>query len=264
MNSRVKSAALSTTMLATVLIGVGAAAAEASGSVDEIVVTAQKRTQNIEDVPLAVQVIGASQLAAANVVSFEDFNRVAPSLLIRSDVQPINATVAIRGIGTNSFGIGVEPSVAVVVDDVPLAFQARAFSDMADISRVEVLGGPQSTLYGKSSTAGLINIVTPNPTSTFTASAAVTGTTDLENDVVAAVAGPISNTLGFRLLDYNDFQGTLKNLYTDSHSDGTLSFNVHGKLVWDPTSAPECRAEPELYQRPHHQRLCLDCVGAQR
>ena len=152
--------------------------APAEDALQEVVVTAQKREQNVQSVPLSVQVIGETQLAAAGVENFEDFNRVAPSLLVRTDVTPINSTVAIRGIGTSAFGIGVEPSVAVVVDDVPLAFQARAFGNMTDISRVEVLAGPQSTLYGKSATAGLINIVTPDPTSEFSGKFAATGTTD--------------------------------------------------------------------------------------
>ena len=209
-----------------------------SSQLEEIVVTAQKREQNVQSVPLSVQVIGQTQLAAAGIENFEDFNRVAPSLLVRTDVTPINSTVAIRGIGTSAFGIGVEPSVAVVVDDVPLAFQSRAFGNMTDISRVEILAGPQSTLYGKSSTAGLVNIVTPDPTSTLSGKVEATGTTDSERDVSAWLSGPITNTLAGRLsVISSDFPGTIKNLYTGWMSDGDKSLNAHGKLVWDPTSA---------------------------
>ena len=210
----------------------------ASGAgLDEVVVTAQKRTQNVQEVPLSVQVIGADQLSAAGIENFEDFNRVAPSLLIRTDVTPINSSVAIRGIGTSAFGIGVEPSVAVVVDDVPLAFQARAFGNMSDISRVEVLAGPQSTLYGKSATAGLINIVTPGPTNTLSAQVEATGTTDQERDFAGWISGPITNDLAFRAaVNYSDFPGTVKNLFNDGHSDGSETLNAHGKLVWDPTA----------------------------
>src|SRR5678815_2026736 len=77
--------------------------------------------------------------------------------------QPVNSSVSIRGIGTFAFSIGVEPSVAVQVDDVPVAFQARAFTDLSDVQRIEVLRGPQSTLYGKAAPAGLINIITRGP-----------------------------------------------------------------------------------------------------
>ncbi len=209
----------------------------AEPQLEEIVVTAQKREQNVQSVPLSVQVIGQTQLAAAGIENFEDFNRVAPSLLVRTDVTPINATVAIRGIGTSAFGIGVEPSVAVVVDDVPLAFQSRAFGNMTDISRVEILAGPQSTLYGKSSTAGLVNIVTPDPTNALSGRVEATGTTDSERDVSAWLSGPITDTLAGRLsIISSDFPGTVKNLYTGWMSDGDKSLNAHGKLVWDPTS----------------------------
>lgn len=214
-----------------------AAPAVSAGGLDEVVVTAQKRSQNIQEVPLSVQVIGADALAAANIENFEDFNRVAPSLLVRTDVTPINSSVAIRGIGTSAFGIGVEPSTAVVVDDVPLAFQARAFGNMTDIAQVEVLAGPQSTLYGKSATAGLINITTPNPTSTLSAQVEASGTTDLERNVGAWISGPLTDTLAFRLsFNYSDFPGVIKNLYTGDHSGGSETINLHGKLVWDPTS----------------------------
>ena len=209
----------------------------AEPQLEEIVVTAQKREQNVQSVPLSVQVIGQTQLAAASIENFEDFNRVAPSLLVRTDVTPINSTVAIRGIGTSAFGIGVEPSVAVVVDDVPLAFQSRAFGNMTDISRVEILAGPQSTLYGKSSTAGLVNIVTPDPTTALSGKVEATGTTDSERDVSAWLSGPITDTLAGRLsVISSDFPGTIKNLYTGWMSGGDKSLNAHGKLVWDPTS----------------------------
>lgn len=239
MNKLFSSTALTTGVLLIALALPAAAsfAAEADDGLQEVVVTAQKRSQNQQEVPLSVQVIGTEQLSAANIENFEDFNRLAPSLLIRTDVTPINSSVAIRGIGTSAFGIGVEPSTAVVVDDVPLAFQARAFGNMSDISQVEVLAGPQSTLYGKSATAGLINITTPNPTSTLGAEIDASGTTDLERQAGGWVSGPISNTLAFRLaFNYDDFPGTVKNLYTGDHSDGSETYNVHGKLVWDPTA----------------------------
>jgi len=209
----------------------------ADDALQEVVVTAQKREQNVQSVPLSVQVIGETQLAAAGVENFEDFNRVAPSLLVRTDVTPINSTVAIRGIGTSAFGIGVEPSVAVVVDDVPLAFQARAFGNMTDITRVEVLAGPQSTLYGKSATAGLINIVTPDPTHVFSGKFEATGTTDAERDFSGWLSGPLTDSVSGRLsVISSDFPGTVKNLYTGWKSDGDKSVNAHGKLIWDATS----------------------------
>jgi iron complex outermembrane recepter protein len=159
------------------------------------------------------------------------------SLLVRTDVTPINSTVAIRGIGTSAFSIGVEPIVDVVVDDVPWPSSPRAFGNMTDISRVKILAGPQSTLYGKSSTAVLVNIVTPDPTRALSGKVGLTGTTDLERDVSASPSGPMTDTLAGRLsVISSDFSGTIKNLYTGWMSDGDKSVSAHGKLVWDPTS----------------------------
>jgi iron complex outermembrane receptor protein len=145
---------LSTWLLTGVVASVaGAAQAADAPQIDEVIVTAQKRAENIQDVPQAVQVVTASQLAANGVREFTDLTKVSPSLVVRPAEQPVNSSVSIRGIGTFAFSIGVEPSVAVQVDDVPVAFQARAFTDLSDIERIEVLRGPQSTLYGKSASA---------------------------------------------------------------------------------------------------------------
>ena len=134
---------------------------ESADRLEEVIVTATKRAQSVQEVPQAVQVINADQLASASIHEFADLTRIAPSLVIKPAEHPVNASVSIRGIGTFAFSIGVEPSVAVQVDDVPVAFQARAFADLSDVERIEVLRGPQSTLYGKAASAGLINIVTP-------------------------------------------------------------------------------------------------------
>lgn len=217
-----------------------AAAADADAApamtVETVVVTAQKREQNVQDVPMAVQVVGSSQLSAAGVQDFTSLGRVSPNLVIRADVQPVNATVSIRGVGTNAFGIGVEPSVAVQVDDVPLAFQARAFSDLSDIERIEVLSGPQSTLYGKSASAGLINIVTNAPSKHLTASASGMTTTDSEGGGNVVLSGPITSNLGFRInANYDDYDGNVTNLYNGHKVNGSEVFSSRAKLVWDPT-----------------------------
>ena len=112
-----------------------------SAAPGEIIVTAQKRAENVQSVPLAVSVVGPTQLKAAGVTQFQDLGKIAPSLTIRPAEHPANANVSLRGVGTFAFGIGVEPSVAVLVDEVPLAFQARAFTDLPDVERIEVLRG---------------------------------------------------------------------------------------------------------------------------
>ncbi|MBO9709935.1 MAG: TonB-dependent receptor [Caulobacter sp.] len=204
-------------------------------SLEEVVVTAQKRAENIQEVPLAVSVMTSRQLESAGVKDFTDVTRVAPSLTIRQADQPINASVALRGIGTFAYGIGVEPSVAVQLDDVPVSFQARAFADLTDVERVEVLRGPQSTLYGKSASAGLINITTRDPSSKFSVLANAMATDDHEYGGAVSLSGPITETLGYRIsASYSDFDGNVKNLYDGSRQNGRDQTSVRGKLLWRP------------------------------
>jgi len=203
----------------------------------EIIVTAQKRAENVQNVPLAVTVLGSGQLAAAGVRQFQDLGAVSPSLTIRPAEHPVNANVSLRGVGTFAFGIGVEPSVAVMVDEVPLAFQARAFTDLPDVERIEVLRGPQSTLYGKAASAGLINIITRNPTSELKVRANATLTADNEYGANFSVSGPISPTLGYVVSGaYSKWKGNITNLVNGQKLNGRESGNMRAKLRWEPTS----------------------------
>lgn len=210
--------------------------AEQASVADEVIVTAQKRAENVQNVPQAIQVVTPSALAASGVHEFTDLTKVAPSLVVRPAEQPVNSSVSIRGIGTFAFSIGVEPSVAIQVDDVPVAFQARAFTDLSDIERIEVLRGPQSTLYGKSASAGLINIVTRAPSKDFSADVNAMMTSDAEYSIGGSVSGPVSETLGVRLsVNRDDFIGNARNVYNGKHASGRAFTSLHGKAVWKPT-----------------------------
>jgi iron complex outermembrane receptor protein len=210
--------------------------AETPDRLEEVIVTAQKREQSVQEVPQAVQVIGADQLASASIHEFADLTRIAPSLVIKPAEHPVNASVSIRGIGTFAFSIGVEPSVAVQVDDVPVAFQARAFADLSDVQRIEVLRGPQSTLYGKAASAGLINIVTFGPTESFEGNVHVLGTSDEEFVGGLGLSGPIGDTLGYRIsAQHTTYDGNVENLFSGETTNGRESTTFNGKLVWDPS-----------------------------
>lgn len=213
-----------------------AAASSTDTNIGEVIVTAQKRAQNLQNVPLAVQAVSATQLAAAGVKDFNDLSRIAPSLIVRPAENPVNASISMRGVGTFAFAIGVEPSVAVVMDDVPVTFQARAFADMTGIERIEVLRGPQSTLYGKAASAGLINIVTPAPSKTLTVDTSAFGTTDSEYGATLALSGPLGPTLGFRTNNnYDNFDGNIHNLADGKKVNGRRNFSTRNKLSWNPT-----------------------------
>lgn len=202
----------------------------------DIIVTANKRAENLQRVPLAVSVLTPAALASAGVRNFQDVAKLSPSLVVRPAEQPQNSNVSLRGVGTFAFGIGVESSVAVLVDEVPLAFQARAFTDLPDVERIEVLRGPQSTLYGKSASAGLINIITRAPTSTLKVRANAVVTTDRERGGNVSVSGPISDSVGYVVsAAYNDWDGNVRNLYNGKRVNGRESLNLRGKIRWTPT-----------------------------
>ena len=203
----------------------------------DIIITAQKRAENVQNVPLAVSVLSPATLAASGVRQFQDLGRIAPSLTVRPAEHPVNANVSLRGVGTFAFGIGVEPSVAVLVDEVPLAFQARAFTDLPDVERIEVLRGPQSTLYGKSASAGLINIITRQPTREFHYRFNALATTDNEYGGNFSISGPLTPTLGYIWsASYSSWDGNIHNLFNDREVNGRKTFNTRGKLKWEPSS----------------------------
>ncbi|MBM0104857.1 TonB-dependent receptor [Steroidobacter sp. S1-65] len=211
--------------------------AHPGSSLEEIIVTAQKRAENIQDVPLAVTAVTGEQLEIANVREFGELMKVSPSLSIRPADSAQNASINIRGIGTFAFSIGVESAVAIQIDDVPLAFQARAFSDLTDIERIDVLRGPQSTLYGKNASAGLINIVTKAPGDSFAGRASISATSDDEYAGNISLSGPVTEELsiGFGAA-YREFDGNVSNLTTGETVNGSENSSARLRAVWEPSA----------------------------
>ncbi len=214
--------------------GSNSAAAD-DGGLEDIVVTAQKREQNLQDVPVAVTAITADTLVNRNVATVSDLTRLAPSLTVTTGAVPTNNSINLRGIGTVAFSTAIEPSVAVIVDDVALLQQAQAFSGLSDIARIEVLRGPQGTLFGKNASAGALNIVSQGPSATLTGSVSGTATTDDEYRVDAVVSGPLAEGVGFRLNGfYGDRDGFIKNATDGRRLNDDRSYGVRGRLALDP------------------------------
>lgn len=212
--------------------------AEDAVALEEIVVTAEKRAENLQTVPIAVTVVGADTFAKANVSSFSDLAKFAPSLTMTAGDQPANSAIVIRGIGTFAFSVAAEPSVLVVVDDVAVGYQAQAFTDLVDIDRVEVLNGPQSTLFGKSASAGLVNVTTKAPTNTFTYFGDIKVTNDDEERASLSVSGPISDTLSYRISgSFRYWGGNVNNVATGGKIDDDRTGGVRAKLQWVPNDS---------------------------
>ena len=229
-----------------------AAQADDDGSrLEEIIVTSSKRAERLQDVPISVTAVTKDVLERGNVRELGDLVKLAPGLVISYGTQPGNFSINMRGIGTFSGGIAVESDVAVVIDDVPVGFQAAAFKDLIDIERVEVLRGPQSTLFGKSAIAGVLNIATQAPTSTFTGKATALVTDDSERRLGFTVSGPINDTLRFRLTAaQSNYDGNVTNLTTGKKVNGSRGFTLTGKLEWDPTENLQFSLAPR-YNNTH-------------
>ena len=139
----------------------------AAQTVDEIVVTAQKREQSLQDVPIVVTSVNAQQMQDAGVRDIKDLTIVAPGLTVTSTSSSAVTTARIRGIGTVGDNPGLESSVGVVIDGVYRPRNGVAFGDLGETDRIEILKGPQGTLFGKNTTAGVINIMTKRPSFTL-------------------------------------------------------------------------------------------------
>ena len=213
------------------------AAEQPSDTLDEVVVTANKRAEKIEDVPSSVLAVTAEQLDNANVHDFDNLVQIAPNLTITKTSQPGNNSINMRGVGTYSLSIASQTSVAVVIDDVPQAIQAEAFSALVGVQQIEVLRGPQSTLFGKSADSGLINITTAQPSNKFTASAEILATSDHEEHVQGAVSGPVSDTLKLRLtVNDSNYRGNVYNSYSGNWLNGSADKTVRGTVLWEPAA----------------------------
>ena len=228
-------------------------------SLEEIVVTGTKRPENVQTVPASVFVATAAGMERAGVRDFDDLVKIAPSLTITKTSQPANNSINIRGIGTYAYSIATESSVAVVIDDIPQAFQAAAFAALVDVRQVEVLRGPQNTLFGKSASAGVVNITTQQATDTYTARAEAMATDDHEKRFSATVSGPITPTLKFRLAaNYSDYRGNIHDLTNGQWLNGQQDTTLRGKLVWAPVEDWTVTASPYITRT-----LASCCAGAE-
>jgi iron complex outermembrane recepter protein len=225
-------ASLSSIALAQPAFAQDQAAAEAdSDGLEEIVVTAQKREQNMQSVPVSVTALGAEAIENGRIAEFSDLTRAAPSLTITQTTSSPNNSIILRGIGTFAFSIGVEPSVSVIIDDMPVVQQAQAFDNMADLQRIEVLKGPQGTLFGKNSSAGVVNIVTQDPGNDFSGMVSFSAATDGDYRVEGILSAPIGESAGLRLTGFwHDYRGSVRNLTLGRRSNDQENYGVRGKF----------------------------------
>jgi outer membrane receptor protein involved in Fe transport len=143
-------------MLATAAVSGSAIAQEQQMMIEEIIVTATKREQTLQEVPVAVSVVSEQTMERAQVLDIKDLQTLVPSLRVTQLQTTGNTNFIIRGFGNGANNAGIEPSVGVFVDGVYRSRSASALADLPNLERVEVLRGPQSTLFGKNASAGVI------------------------------------------------------------------------------------------------------------
>ncbi|BFM15757.1 TonB-dependent receptor [Maricurvus nonylphenolicus] len=202
-------------------------------ALEEIVVTAQKREQNLQDVPLSVQVVDGKLLEDRNINQVAELAKVSPGFTFAEGGSDSSKGIIIRGIGSQSFSRGMDQSVGVVVDGVIADSAAASVLDMSDVERIEVLRGPQGMLFGKNASAGLLNITTKRPTDELSYGMSASYAELNQQKVSAYVSGPLieDKVLG-RLNYYSTTQdGLIENEYPGGKDHGDRDeWGINGKL----------------------------------
>jgi iron complex outermembrane receptor protein len=228
--------------------------------IEEVIVTAQRREQRLQDVPIAITVVDAEALDRFSVNSIEGVQTLVPTLTLRKGTTVANSAVVLRGIGTISFSLAAEPAVSTVVDGVVYARSGQAFNDLYDIQRIEVLRGPQGTLFGKNASAGALNIVTQGPGREFGGDVTVSAFSDQEYRVRANVSIPFTDTFGARLsATYGYYDGNIRNIFTGEDVNGTDRKGVRGVFEWRPNDRMDFRFIADYSET--NDDCCAEVVG---
>ncbi len=218
---------------------------------ESIVVTAQKREESLQSVPLAVSALSADELDNAGIDNVSGISRQVPALEVQSSVSPIMTNFRMRRVGNLGNIPTFEPAVGLFIDG---AFRSRAIfgaTDLFDVERIEILRGPQSTLYGKNTTAGVIGIYTAAPGDQLQVGGEATvgniegGAGDaLLTKYKASVSGPITDSFGAGLggsfTKHGDTMGEALN-NSGSNGNDANRYSVRGQLAWDVTDAFDMR-----------------------
>jgi len=212
----------------------GSPTAAPSTELQEVVVTAEKRSESVQRTALAVTALNADMLAQRGMSSVGSIAQDVPGLNVTEQIG--QARITLRGIGVDNIATGAESSIAFNEDGVFYSRSAAALASFYDLSRIEVLRGPQGTLYGRNATGGSVNLISAAPTPTLSGYVGVTGGNYATADSEGAVSGPISDGVLGRLsfqTRYHDGYGT--NLVTGKDVDSKNSQAVRGQLQLNPS-----------------------------
>ncbi len=217
-------------------------AVEEEGVGNEIIVTATKREQTLQEIPVAVSVTTAETIERAQIRDLKDLTSVVPSLRISQLQSSANTNFIIRGFGNGANNVGIEPSVGVFVDGVYRSRTAAQIGDLPDVQRIEVLRGPQSTLFGKNASAGVISLITRKPQFKFGGN--VEAAYGNYNAVVVkgVVTGPITENIAASIAGgINKRDGYIRDTGYDGRTNERDRWFVRGQVLFEPTDALSVR-----------------------
>jgi outer membrane receptor protein involved in Fe transport len=209
-------------------------AADETTQLEEVVVTAEKRSERAQDVPMSITAVTAEQLQKQGVVSVSDLTKIVPGFSFQpSDYgTPI---YTIRGIGFKDVAVAVAPTVSVYVDQVPLPYSAMTSGAAFDLDRLEVLKGPQGTLFGQNSTGGAMNFIAAKPTDHLEAGVDATYGRFNEADAQGFLSGPLSDTVSARLAVRTEQRDAWQQSETRDATLGVRNFSTARLLLdWKP------------------------------
>ena len=213
-----------------------AAKAEASDKLDTITVTATKRSEPLQSVPIAITVLNGEVLEQSNLNTLGAITTQTPTVNFRTGASNKDTSLFIRGVGTITTSPGVEPTVSTVIDGVVTARPGQATLDLVDIDRVEVLRGPQGTLFGKNASAGVINIISKAPSSDTQRYIDLAYFQGNEKRLRVGASGELQpDTLrGSVSLLHGDYDGNVTNVFNGSKVNGYKRDGGRGKLEFTP------------------------------
>ena len=216
---------------------------QAHAVLEEVVVTATKRQQTLQEIPIAVSVVTAEAIEQSQVLDIKDLQTLVPSLRVTQLQGSAQTNFIIRGFGNGANNPGIEPSVGVFVDGVYRSRVGSALADLPKVERIEVLRGPQSTLFGKNASAGVINVVTAKPDLVgYSGSVGVTLGNYNQTIIRGDVTGPLSDNFAFSLFgSVNERDGYFDNLTTGTEFNELNRWNFRGQLLWAPSDRAEAR-----------------------
>jgi iron complex outermembrane recepter protein len=211
----------------------------ASQSLENIVVTARRREEQVQDVPLAISVVNSAALESTGTFNIGKLSQLQPSIQFYSS-NPRNSATTIRGLGA-PFGLtndGIEQGVGIYIDQVYYARSATATFDFLDVEQIEVLRGPQGTLYGKNTTAGAINVTSRAPSFTPEGRGELTYGNLGFVQGKGSISGPLSDSIAVRLgSSFTQRDGTIYNVMTRKHINEQDNLGFKGQLLWQATDS---------------------------